>query len=294
MCLCSEPTAGRCTIACVFPPREAETTAGREENPLTKAWQGKAIGVTVGIFAGGPVGALIGAFVGHWFDQQSQADGEAPASIPAEQVQDTFFRTAFQTMGYIAKADGRVSEEDIQAARAMMAELKLEESQVQLAIECFTAGKATDFPLRATLSKLGEVCRARPDLKRMFVQMQLQTALHADALHQPARKVIARVCEALDVSTYELVQMEALLRMQMRGAQSKDAGGLQSAYEVLGVTAQSSDADVTKAYRRLMNQNHPDKLVAKGLPESMMAMAAEKTRQIRAAYERIAAARGMR
>ena len=49
-----------------------------------------------------------------------------------------------------------------------------------------------------------------------------------------------------------------------------------------------------KAYRRLMNQNHPDKLHAKGLPESMMKMAEEKTRQIRAAYEVLRDARGMK
>ena len=56
----------------------------------------------------------------------------------------------------------------------------------------------------------------------------------------------------------------------------------------------ASDAEVSKAYRRLMNQNHPDKLVAKGLPESMMKAAEEKTRQIRAAYDAIREARGMR
>jgi DnaJ like chaperone protein len=43
-----------------------------------------------------------------------------------------------------------------------------------------------------------------------------------------------------------------------------------------------------------MNQNHPDKLVAKGLPESMMKIAEEKTRQIRAAYELLREARGMK
>jgi DnaJ like chaperone protein len=126
------------------------------------------------------------------------------------------------------------------------------------------------------------------------VQIQLQTALQADALQQPARKVISRVCAALDVSTLEIVQMEALLRMQMHSTQTRQVDALHAAYEVLGVTAQTSDAEVTKAYRRLMNQNHPDKLVAKGLPASMMEMAAEKTRQIRAAYEQICTARGMR
>lgn len=266
----------------------------RGRSPLAKAWQGKAIGATLGIFAGGPVGALIGAFVGHWFDQESDRNDATPAKATPEQIQDVFLRTAFQTMGCIAKADGRVSEEDIRAARALMKELQLNDEQVQLAIDCFTAGKAREFPLSDALERLSAVCRGRPDLKRMFVQIQLQTALRAEALHQPARKVISKICEALDVSTLELVQLEALLRLQRQGAHAQRADALTDAYAVLGVAGTVSDAEVTKAYRRLMNQNHPDKLLAKGMPESMMNMAAEKTRQIRAAYERVCEARGIR
>ena len=91
--------------------------------------------------------------------------------------------------------------------------------------------------------------------------------------------------------------MEALLRMQQPDGQTpgqRAAEKMSSAYEVLGVGPESSDADVKKAYRRLMNQNHPDKLVAKGLPESMMKVAEEKTRQVRAAYELISEARGIK
>ena len=56
---------------------------------------------------------------------------------------------------------------------------------------------------------------------------------------------------------------------------------------MLGVAADASDAELKKAYRRLMSQNHPDKLAAKGLPESMREMAEQKTREITAAYELI-------
>jgi DnaJ like chaperone protein len=92
--------------------------------------------------------------------------------------------------------------------------------------------------------------------------------------------------------------MEALLRMQRSARQPPEArptvDKLAQAYEVLGVTRDASDAEVTKAYRRLMNQNHPDKLVARGLPESMMKVAEEKTRQVLAAYEVVREARAMR
>ena len=87
-----------------------------------------------------------------------------------------------------------------------------------------------------------------------------------------------------------------MLHMQGQAgyASRNTASSLDEAYQVLGVAKTASDAEVTKAYRRLMNQNHPDKLVAKGLPESMMKAAEEKTRSIRAAYETICAARGIK
>jgi DnaJ like chaperone protein len=262
-------------------------------------WHGKALGTLVGILAGGPVGALAGAFIGHLFDTQAESRARESDSARADSrtVQDAFFRTTFQVMGHIAKADGRVSEEDIRAARAMMAELRLGEREVQHAIELFTQGKAQDFPLERCLRELHALCGGRSDLRRMFIQIQLQAALWSGSVHPAARRVLARVCSALDVSAYELVRIEALLRMQRASPQSAAqpaSNRLQDAYAVLGIGHTATDAEVTKAYRRLMNRNHPDKLHAKGLPESMMKLAQEKTRQIRTAYEVVREARGMR
>jgi DnaJ like chaperone protein len=265
-------------------------------------WQGKALGALIGVVAAGPVGAVFGTFIGHLFDVQAESardeaseDGAPPAS-PA-QVQEAFFRATFQAMGHLAKADGRVSEDEIRAARAMMSEFRLGEREVQLAIELFTQGKARDFPLDPLLRELRRVCRQRPDLCRMFVQIQLQTALWGASLNPAGRAVLARICAALGISAYEVVQMEALLRMQQAARRPEGrptVDRVAEAYEVLGVARTASDAEVKKAYRRLMNQNHPDKLVAKGLPESMTKVAEEKTRQIRAAYELLREARGMK
>ncbi len=56
----------------------------------------------------------------------------------------------------------------------------------------------------------------------------------------------------------------------------------------------ATNAEVKRSYRRLMSQNHPDKLVARGLPESMLEVAKQKTQAIQAAFERIRESRGMR
>lgn len=267
-------------------------------------WQGKTLGALIGVVAAGPVGALFGTFIGHLFDVQAEStrsENEANddgAQAGPLQIQEAFFRATFQVMGHLAKADGRVSEDEIRAARAIMSELRLGERELQLAMQLFGAGKSREFPLETVLKQLRSMCRNRPDLCRMFVQIQLQVALWGGSLNNAGRQVLARVCSSIGVSAYEVVQMEALLRMQQTTRQPPEArpavDRIAAAYAVLGIERTASDREVTRAYRRLMSQNHPDKLVAKGLPESMMKLAEEKTRQIRAAYEVLREARGLR
>jgi DnaJ like chaperone protein len=266
-------------------------------------WHGKALGALIGVVAAGPLGALFGTFIGHLFDVQAEtglADSRAEAGsagASAASVQEAFFRATFEVMGHLAKADGRISEHEIRAARSIMSEFRLGPREVQFAIDLYTQGKRRDFPLEATLQQLRHQCRNRPDLRQMFVQIQLQAALWGGSLNPAGREVLARICAAIGVSAFQVAQMEALLRMQQSAPQSEPSPSLNrvaQAYEVLGVKHDASDAEVTKAYRRLMNQNHPDKLVARGLPESMMKVAEEKTRQIRAAYELLREARGMK
>ncbi len=259
-------------------------------------WQGNAFGSVIGLVAGGPGGAVIGFLLGSLVDIELGSNRVRRAPRASAAVREAFFRTTFQTMGHLAKADGRVSEQAIQAARAIMDELALGEREIQSAMEFFREGKERDFPLESALARLSALCRARSDLCRMFVQIQLQTAVDGGSLGETGRAVLGRICAALDVPAYEVIQMEALLRMQRAASRPRSApvDRVAEAHEVLGIGRTAPDVEVTKAYRRLMSRNHPDKLVAKGLPESMMALAQEKTRQIRAAYELIREARRLK
>ena len=66
---------------------------------------------------------------------------------------------------------------------------------------------------------------------------------------------------------------------------------LAEAYRVLGLSRTASDAEIKQHYRRLMNQHHPDKILARGLPSSQLPAAQKKTQAIRAAYDHIRAQR---
>jgi DnaJ like chaperone protein len=273
----------------------------------TMGWYGKLIGTILGYIIGrGWVGAIVGFLIGHQFDVATRSKRRPTAS--AIELSAAFFRATFQAMGHVAKADGRVTEREIDAARQAMRRFALNEAQVRMAIELFTEGKRSEFPLDETIRHLRDLARGRPDLSRMFVQIQLEAALFGGGLGPAPRAVLVRISDMLRVSPLEFASFEAMLRMQGaraghagreyaradNGRGSASADRLADAYAVLGVRASASDAEVTKAYRRLVSQNHPDKLVANGLPESMVAAAHERTQRILEAYEIIRSHRGIK
>jgi DnaJ like chaperone protein len=266
-------------------------------------WIGKSVGALLGWLAAGPVGAAMGLLLGHQIDIQGFG-----ASSPEELrgIGERFFRATFHVMGYLAKADGRVSEAEIAAARAIMAELHLSGAQVQLAIDCYTEGKQPRFDVAAELAALAQALRGRPDLTRVFLEIQVRAALAGNDLGGPVRALLNRVAAALRVSPFELAHIEAVLRIQRGGFRAAGAGAggrdsagagrsgdLAEAYKVLDAVPEASDSDIVKAYRRQLSRHHPDKLKARGLPDSMMAHAKRRTQQIIEAYDLIRERRGM-
>lgn len=262
-------------------------------------WIGKAVGGILGFATGGPVGSVLGLILGHRFDQGYAARfGPRAVEAAPEETRLFFFDVSFEVMGHVAKADGRVSEEEIRAARRVMHAIHLAPEQVSRAVERFTAGKDAQFPLAERLVELKRRLADRRDLAKAFVEIQMQAAVGAGALGKIKRQALWRIASDLGVGRVELAQIEALVRaQQIRGAadpESAENRQVDAAYRVLGVSSEASDEEVKTAYRRLMNQHHPDKLLSRGLPESMAALAEQRTQEIRAAYERIKARRSLK
>jgi DnaJ like chaperone protein len=254
-------------------------------------WFGKAIGGLIGALAG-PLGAAAGVFLGHQVDMQAAARKRGP-SVHA--ISHLFFEVTFEIMGRVAKVDGRVSEDEIRVARQIMQGMKLTPELTNAAIDSFTRGKSETYPLTQRLGALAAQIGNHIDLARAFVRIQLQAAVGAGLIDAGKRALIERVAKTIGVSRTEVAQIEALLRgfgrpSGVRTSVDTAAG----AYGVLGVAATASDDEIKTAYRRLMSQHHPDKLVARGLPESMKSVAEQRTQEVRAAYEAIKAQRGLK
>ena len=265
---------------------------------------GKVLGFLFGLMLSKNLfGALLGCYVGHMFDKGRRIDFDGLSPNKADDItrQAVFFYSTFSVMGYIAKANGQVSKHEIAFATAYMDKMGLNGSMRQQAQDAFREGKTTGFAIDERLRKFKRSCGHRHDLLSMFIEIQIQVAFSDGELDTAERAVLHNIAEQLGFSTREL---DKLLEMIIAGTAFHQGGSYQSnsqqgyrqsggpqqlnnAYKVLGMDGKSEFKDIKKAYKKLMSQHHPDKLIAKGLPPEMMEVAKQKTQDIQAAYDLI-------
>jgi DnaJ like chaperone protein len=265
-----------------------------------KIW-GKVLGFLFGLMLSKNIfGALLGAWLGHRFDKGIGLNFNSLGGAKSDaERQATFFYSSFSVMGYIAKANGQVTQHEIAFANAYMDKLGLKDALRQQAQDAFRDGKTTGFPLTERLTELKSAVGNRQDLLLLFLEIQIQVAFADGRLDEDERDVLHQIANGLGYSAQEL---DKLLEMIIAGENFHQQGRpganqsfapsgkqLENAYKVLGVSDQNSSGEIKKAYRKLMSQHHPDKLVAKGLPPEMMETAKQKAQDIQAAYELISA-----
>lgn len=240
----------------------------------------------IGLFIGGFRGMVIGAAIGY-------ALGIALKSMLGSklfQVQSQFLESTFAVMGALCKADGVVSRDEIAIAESMFVRLNLSDEQRLTARAAFGRGKAPGFDLDTEVGQFARAARGHRPLLVMFLQIQCAAVSADGTVHPAEHQMLLRIARGLGLTDADVEQLEALLRS---GTGSTSAQrNPNDAYAALGLTPDATDAQIKQTYRRLMSQNHPDKLAGKGLPESMRDMAEQRTREISTAYATIKEARG--
>ena len=260
------------------------------------AWLGRAIGAGIGLFLlHSPFLALIGFGIGWFADQASALRRTMGPGLDA--ARNAFFETTFTLMGRIAKSDGRVSEQEIAVTEQLMARMGLSAAHRQEAIALFKRGAADDFALDAQLDAFVAHCGAHLNLRHMLLMFLFSTAAADGALDAAERALLERIAVRIGFSQAAFEQLLGMFSAQdafsrAPGAPSR-AQGLAEAYAALGVTENDDDRAVKQAYRRLMSQYHPDKLIAEGMPEDMVRMATERTQEIQNAWELVRKSRGL-
>ena len=251
------------------------------------------IGALLGAIFGGFTGFLIGGALGYaigWGLRQSLLGS-------LRVVQTNLMDSTFAVMGALCKADSVVTRDEIKVVEGLFTQLRFNEEQRAEAKAAFTRGKAPDFDLDAAVDAFGAIARGRAPLIQLFLQLQCMAVAADGEVHPAEHEMLVRIARRLGLGERYVAQLEALLRTATSGRAGP--GGpppqkrLDDAYEALGLSPDATPQEIKRRYRKLMSENHPDKLASRGLPESMRPVAEERSREINSAYDLIKEARGI-
>ncbi len=235
------------------------------------AWTGKLIGGVLGSLLG-PLGTVVGGGIGHQFDK-----GASRFQTTAMAFQAAFFGC----LAKMAKADGQISQAEIDTVEQIMARLGYTGSMRAAAVEIFRKAKDDAHTAADYLNQLASIIQFNPQIAMTFLAA-LHAVAQADGFIHPNEREI-------------LLQAERVFRLRpgtidaMLG--TSKTGAVDEAYKALDCTPDMSDEEIKRAYRQKCIEYHPDKLTSKGLPEEFMQYANEQLAKVNEAYDTIKKAR---
>ncbi len=257
---------------------------------------GKIIGGLLGFAIFNIPGLIFGIWLGHSFDKGiNQNFGFVFNAQDQAVTQEVFFETSFAVMGHIVKADGVVSAQEIAAAEQVMIKLGLVGTKREEAIAAFNRGKSAEFNLSTNLQELLTHCIRKPSLIQMFLEIQIVAATADGNVSDPEMQILYQIGQTFRIPKLQIDRLIDMVIAQQSFHRDGNTGqythrtgpSIEQAYKVIGVTESSDKQEVKRAYRKLMAQHHPDKLVSRGMPEEMIKVATEKSQEIQSAYEMI-------
>lgn len=242
-----------------------------------------------GFYFSGFILAFLGYFIGGIIDRAQSLGFGAINPLGNGQRKAVFLETTFLLMGKLAKVDGHISKDEINHVEDFIQKMGMSTEHRQQAISQFKLGSAADFNFDATMNAFMEQCGQTLHLKQVLL-MYLIVMAAADGKVDNAEQIfLKQVANRLGYSDIEFQQMLDMVLNQSHFGQGNttSASSLDDAYKALGVTADQSDQEIKRAYRKLMSQYHPDKLIGQGLPEDMIKVATEQAKEIQVAYDLI-------
>ena len=253
------------------------------------SWLGKMIGGTIGLALGGPLGAVAGAAFGHAFVDKKEEEylrsipgRKGPGLSSNEEAQLVFFTAAFSMLAKISKADGRINEEEIKAVeRFMVADLQLDGSTRETAQNIFRKAVTAPESFEDFARQFYSVFRYHTNIIELMMDILLRVSWADGTVSRKEEQMLLSAAQIFRFSQSDFD------RIKSRYVKKTDPY-----YAVLKCDENSSIEEIKKQYRTLVQEYHPDKIQAKGLPEEFVKFATDKFTEIQDAYEHIRKARG--
>jgi DnaJ like chaperone protein len=266
------------------------------------------IGFLLGSFVGGPFFGIIGAVIGSSLGKGlniTQSRGGFGSQSQTAGADNLFFVSLFSMLGKMAKADGQVSDSEMNAIKQFMArDLNLDPQLQSQAMMIFNRSLNSPESFEQFAQQFYIRFRSRPQFIELMLDALVRVAYADKVIHPSEQHLLESAVRIFHVTSYTF---ESIKNRYSSGSNSYGGGSsYQSSgnssyssssysshsastmnYSILGCTPESNDADIKKAYRKKVSEFHPDKIAAKGLPAEFTKFANDKFREIQQAYEQI-------
>ena len=243
---------------------------------------GKVIGGVAGFAVGGPLGAILGAAAGHAIDRAKiqSLDG---VGLDADTRQVAFTTAVIVLCAKMAKADGQVTPDEIAAFKKMF---QIPPDEMKKVGELFNEAKRESKGFEPYAEQVGRLFAREPAVLEELIAA-LFTIAKADGIVDPSELTfVAQVAERFGFDAHQFERLKTI-HLGSRGGEANP-------YEILGLTKDADVKTIKSTYRKLIRENHPDTLMAQGVPQEFIDLATEKMATINAAYDQISKLRGIK
>ena len=229
---------------------------------------GKVGGAAAGLFVGGPIGALVGAVAGHFF-----LDREADPGV-------TFTIAVVALAGKMARADGVVTETEFDVFRSVFGVPVQEEANIR---RIFNLARQDIAGFEHYAGQIAHLFMGNPAMLEDELDGLFEIAKADGVLHPAEAQFLERVAEIFGFAPGEFRRIRA----------SHFPPELTDPYVIMGISYSADENELKQTYRRLVKENHPDSLMARGVPPEFIKLATDKLAAINNAYDKIRSERGL-
>ena len=233
---------------------------------------GKIIGGTAGFALGGPIGAIIGIMIGGSFDRKSVFIKSK--TINSQQKQNIFALSIIILSAKIAKADGKVTKDEIYAFKE---KFKIPENEMEQVGKIFNEAKKTKYGYEQIATQVGELFSDNKLLLEELLNNLFYIAESDGETSVSEIEILKSISKLFGLSE------EDFQRIFHSRLNSKDS----DPYKILGVDRNDNDSIIRKKWIKLNKEHHPDNLIAKGMPQEFIDQSNKELASINLAYDRI-------
>jgi len=251
-------------------------------------WWGKLVGSGIGLL-GGPWAALAGGAIGHFFDQENQTPEE---ELRAKLLYHALF---FSAAAKIAKADGKISYNEILIVESLIQKFGLHPKQEKFAKDIFRKSKASQRPISQDFKDCGKLIQFNSALAHSFLG-GLWEIVKANGYPHSSTQVKCLLIgeEILKIQPGTVKSWFIHGQTHHKTSPSQKESDLDASYRTLGVDPSLDFAQIKKIFRAKIMMVHPDQVKSKALPQDLLVFAHEQAVRLNLAFEAIKRAKGFK